>query len=162
MRQSSIGTFTVGGLVAVAFLVGSSRADSPTTPTAEIPTAPKAPLLAPPKRKVVLRGVNFEAGQANLGASARLVLDETIFVMKEQTGITVVVVGHTDSQGRAAYNQQLSVRRAEAVKEYLVSGGIEPSRVRVEGKGESQPVAGSDEEDGRAQNRRVEIKVTER
>jgi len=71
----------------------------------------------------------------------------------------VVVIGHTDSVGSDAYNQKLSVRRAEAVKAYLVSKGIEKNRVYTEGKGEKQPVASNKTTEGRAKNRRVEIEV---
>ena len=71
----------------------------------------------------------------------------------------VIAVGHTDSTGPEAYNQGLSVRRAEAVKAYLVSKGIEANRVYTEGKGEKQPVADNRTRDGRAKNRRVEIEV---
>jgi OOP family OmpA-OmpF porin len=68
-------------------------------------------------------------------------------------------VGHTDSIGTDAYNQRLSVRRAEAVKAFLVSKGIERNRVYTEGKGEKQPVADNRTKEGRAKNRRVEIEV---
>ena len=71
----------------------------------------------------------------------------------------IVAVGHTDSVGTDAYNQRLSLRRAEAVKAYLVSKGIERNRVYTEGKGEKQPVADNKSAEGRAKNRRVEIEV---
>ena len=71
----------------------------------------------------------------------------------------IIAVGHTDSIGTDAYNQRLSVRRAEAVKAYLVSRGIEANRVYTEGKGEKQPVADNKTAAGRAKNRRVEIEV---
>ncbi len=71
----------------------------------------------------------------------------------------IIAVGHTDSIGTDAYNQRLSVRRAEAVKAYLVSKGIEKNRVYTEGKGEKQPVADNKTAEGRAKNRRVEIEV---
>jgi OOP family OmpA-OmpF porin len=71
----------------------------------------------------------------------------------------IIAVGHTDSVGSDAYNQKLSVRRAEAVKAYLVSKGIEKNRIYTEGKGEKQPVASNVTNEGRAKNRRVEIEV---
>ena len=71
----------------------------------------------------------------------------------------VIGVGHTDAVGSDAYNQKLSVKRAEAVKAYLVSKGIEKNRVYTEGKGEKQPVADNKTSEGRAKNRRVEVEV---
>jgi OOP family OmpA-OmpF porin len=71
----------------------------------------------------------------------------------------IIAVGHTDSVGSDSYNQALSVRRAEAVKAYLISKGIEKNRVYTEGKGEKQPVADNKTAEGRAKNRRVEIEV---
>ena len=70
-----------------------------------------------------------------------------------------IAVGHTDSVGSDAYNQRLSLARAESVKAYLVSQGIPAARIKTEGKGESQPVADNASADGRAKNRRVEIDV---
>ena len=71
----------------------------------------------------------------------------------------IIAVGHTDSVGSDVYNQKLSVKRAEAVKAYLVSKGIEKNRVYTEGRGEKQPVADNKTKEGQAKNRRVEIEV---
>ncbi|MGE5640969.1 MAG: OmpA family protein, partial [Clostridia bacterium] len=71
----------------------------------------------------------------------------------------VIAIGHTDSIGTDEYNQKLSVRRAESVKSYLVSKGVEQNRVYTEGKGEKQPVATNKTKEGRQKNRRVEIEV---
>ena len=86
-------------------------------------------------------------------------LDDMVSKLKDVTLEVVIAVGHTDSIGTDAYNQRLSVRRAESVKAYLVSRGIEANRVYTEGKGEKQPVADNKTREGRAKNRRVEIEV---
>ena len=69
------------------------------------------------------------------------------------------IIGHTDSRGSEAYNQRLSMRRAAAVRDYIVSQGIKADIIDVGGMGESDPIASNDTEAGRAQNRRVEIHV---
>lgn len=86
-------------------------------------------------------------------------LDDVASKVKNINLEVIIAVGHTDSVGADAYNQKLSVARSEAVKAYLVSKGIEKSRVYTEGKGEKQPVADNKSADGRAKNRRVEIEV---
>lgn len=72
---------------------------------------------------------------------------------------TVQVVGHTDSTGSASYNQSLSERRANAVADVLIQGGVRPARIRAIGRGEDQPVASNLTAEGRTQNRRVEIVI---
>ncbi len=86
-------------------------------------------------------------------------LDDLVGKLKGITLEVIIAVGHTDWVGSDAYNQKLSVRRAEAVKGYLVSKGIEANRIYTEGKGEKQPVADNRTSAGRAKNRRVEIEV---
>ena len=90
---------------------------------------------------------------------SRQILDELVSKVQGINLEVMVAIGHTDSIGSDAYNQRLSMRRAEAVKAYLVSKGIEQDRVATEGKGEKQPVASNKTREGRAQNRRVEIEV---
>ena len=89
----------------------------------------------------------------------RAKLDDLVSKIRGINLEVIIAVGHTDSIGSVAYNQRLSVRRAEAVKAYLVSKGIERNRVYTEGKGKSQPVADNRTKEGRAKNRRVEIEV---
>jgi OOP family OmpA-OmpF porin len=79
--------------------------------------------------------------------------------VKEINLEVVIAIGHTDSIGTDEYNQKLSVRRAESVKAYLVSKGVEQNRVYTEGKGKKQPVATNKTKEGRQKNRRVEIEV---
>jgi outer membrane protein OmpA-like peptidoglycan-associated protein len=147
--------------VGIGVTLKSAPPPPPAPPVAQAaPPPPPPPPPAPPaKRKMILRGVNFDFDKSNIRADARPVLDEAINILKSESGISVIAEGHTDSVGTDAYNKRLSERRARAVKDYLVKGGISASRIETVGYGESQPVATNDTADGRAQNRRTELKV---
>ena len=110
----------------------------------------------------VLRGVNFETGRAALTVNARSLLDGVAVALKARPDIKVAVQGHTDSRGSEAYNLRLSEQRAMSVRSYLISQGIEDSRLSSTGLGETTPVADNETEDGRELNRRVELKVVDR
>ncbi len=130
----------------------------PPPPPAAAP-AP-APKPAPVAQKVTLAAdVLFDFDKAILKNEGKSKLDDLAGKMRDINLEVVIAIGHTDSIGSDAYNQKLSVRRAESVKAYLVSKGIEPNRIYTEGKGEKQPVASNKTNDGRAKNRRVEIEV---
>ena len=101
----------------------------------------------------------FDFNKSALKAEGRAKLDDLVGKIKGISLEVIIAVGHTDSVGSDAYNQKLSVKRAEAVKAYLVTKGIEKNRVYTEGKGEKQPVADNKTPEGRAKNRRVEIEV---
>jgi len=134
--------------------VAPPPAPPPPPPVAQAP--PPAPVV---KQKIVLRAVHFDFDKAVIRPDAVPVLDEAVEVLKAQGGVAVIVEGHTDSVGSEAYNKKLSLRRADSVRRYLVKHGIPADRVTTEGFGESRPVASNDTADGRAQNRRVELRV---
>ena len=130
---------------------------------AAAPAAPKAaaPAPAPAAATKVTYAADafFDFDKSALKKEGKAKLDDLVGKVKGINLEVIIAVGHTDSVGSDAYNQKLSVRRAESVKAYLVSKGIEKNRVYTEGKGEKQPVADNKTKEGRAKNRRVEIEV---
>ena len=131
----------------------------PPPPPAPAPTPPK-PKPAPVAEKVTLAAdVLFDFDKSVLKPEGKNKLDDLASKVKAINLEVVIAIGHTDSIGSDAYNQKLSVRRAESVKAYLVSRGVEPNRIYTEGKGEKQPVASNKTKEGRQKNRRVEIEV---
>jgi len=106
---------------------------------------------------LTLGDVLFATGQANLRSAANGNLDRLVAFLGKYPDRSVSIEGHTDSVGSAQYNQDLSLRRANAVSSYLRGQGIAAARISTVGKGESDPVAGNDSADGRQQNRRVEV-----
>ena len=170
----------VAMLVAVAFAAACATSEPP-KPEAKpepVPTPapapkpepkpappPEAPKPAPEKPKPVAEKITFAADvlfdfdKSVIKPEGRSKLDDLAGKAKGVNLEVVIAIGHADSIGSDAYNQRLSVRRAESVKAYLVSKGIEPNRVYTEGKGEKQPVASNKTKEGRQKNRRVEIEV---
>jgi outer membrane protein OmpA-like peptidoglycan-associated protein len=110
------------------------------------------------RETLVLRGVNFETDSADLTASSRSILDSVAASLKEWSEVRVEVAGHTDSVGAESYNQQLSQRRAESVRDYLAGKGVDKSRMTARGYGETHPVADNKTKEGRGENRRVELR----
>lgn len=105
-----------------------------------------------------LEGVNFEFDSASLTADSSAMLDEGVKILKRHSDMQVEIAGHTDSSGNDEYNQGLSERRAQAVADYLIAHGANASMMSVKGYGEGQPVADNGTDEGRAANRRVELR----
>jgi len=103
--------------------------------------------------------VLFASGHADLMPGAKAKLDRIVDVLKQQGDHQITIEGHTDSRGTDALNMDLSQRRAESVRDYLVSRGLTEDKIKATGKGESSPVATNDTAVGRAQNRRVELVI---
>jgi OOP family OmpA-OmpF porin len=156
---AAAGAGAVGGAV-VGTLLGHLICDPveeapPPPPVAQLPPPPPPP--APGTKMVELRGPHFDFDKATLKPEGKRKVDDGIKMMKENPSLRVSVEGHTDSIGSDAYNQRLSERRANAVRDYMVDQGISSSRITTKGWGESKPAASNKTEEGRAQNRRVEI-----
>ena len=136
-------------------------APAPAVTPAPAEAKPATPAPAQPASSKVTYAADafFDFDKSVLKPEGKAKLDDLVGKVKNINLEVIIAVGHTDSVGSDAYNQKLSVRRAEAVKAYLVSKGIEKNRVYTEGKGEKQPVADNKTAAGRAKNRRVEIEV---
>jgi adhesin transport system outer membrane protein len=103
----------------------------------------------------------FDFDKSTLKPGGVAKIDELLNRIKGVSIEVIIAVGHTDSIGSDAYNKRLSLARAESVKTYLVSKGVDAKRIRTDGKGKSQPIADNATAEGRAKNRRVEIEVIE-
>jgi OmpA-OmpF porin, OOP family len=109
---------------------------------------------------IVLKNVHFQNNSGELSAESKATLDLVADSLKARGDIkSIEVIGHTDSSGDAAYNQSLSEKRAKAVAAYLVSQGVDGGILSSKGMGESSPIADNRTAEGRAQNRRVELKL---
>ncbi len=132
-------------------------------PVAPAPVAPAAPVVVPPapvsEKVTYAADAFFDFDKATLKPEGKAKLDDLVSKMGGLNLEVIIGVGHTDSVGTKEYNQKLSERRANTVKDYLVGKGIEKNRVYTEGKGLSQPVADNKTAEGRAKNRRVEVEV---
>lgn len=131
---------------------------APAAPVAAV-APPAAPVAVAPAKVTFAASAFFDTNKAVLKAEGKAQLDDLLVKLKSVNWDVLVAVGHADSRGPADFNQDLSVRRAEAVKAYLLNKGLAQQQVKTEGKGSSMPVADNSTEAGRAKNRRVEIEV---
>jgi OOP family OmpA-OmpF porin len=120
------------------------------------PPAPK-PVIIEKGRQTL--NVEFDFDKSTIKKGYDKDINDLAKVMKDYPDLNVVIEGHTDNVGTAAYNKKLSQRRAEAVKQYLVEKGINANRITAEGFGFDRPIASNDTDEGRQQNRRVEAAV---
>ncbi len=131
-------------------------------PLPQYPASVKPVEAAPVSEVITLSdagNVLFAFDKSDLTPAARSQLDGLMAKLQNADVVSIKVLGHTDSKGSDAYNQALSERRASSVAAYLLSQGLAPNKLTSEGKGESQPVADNETEEGRAKNRRVELHI---
>ena len=150
-------TAAVGCDGAIVAAVAPAPVAKPAPAPAPAPAA-VAPVAAPAKVTYAADAF-FGFDKAVILPAGKVKLDDLIAKVKDINLEVIVAVGHTDATGPASYNQALSVKRAGAVKAYLVSKGIDANRIYSEGKGETSPVADNSTRSGRSKNRRVEIEV---
>ena len=134
---------------------------APPAPPAPPPAKPAEPAKPAPqsvRESVVIQAdALFDFDKSVLRPDGKKAIDDALAKIQGTDLEMVIATGHTDSIGTEQYNQRLSERRAEAVKQYLVSKGIPASKITTIGKGESQPVATNKTKEGRQKNRRVDI-----
>ncbi len=111
---------------------------------------------------IVPGDIAFDSGQAVIRPNFRTSLDNFAQSLQQNPSSTITIIGHTDSTGSATVNEPLSLQRADATRDYLVTRGVAANRFQIDGRGSREPVASNDTEAGRARNRRVEIFLGDR
>ena len=164
-QKNNVASGVGGGAVGlvVGAVVGHYLCDpivvkpTPPRPPSPSPAPPPPPPPPPVKEKIDLRGVHFDFNKYAIRPGDAAVLDEAATTLKSHPNLTVNVNGYCDAIGSEEYNLKLSQRRANAVTNYLGQHGIPASRLMSHGYGKSDFIAPNDTEEGRAQNRRVEL-----
>lgn len=128
-------------------------------PLPQYPASVKPVEVVEPEVITLPSDVLFAFNKSDLSPAAQSQLDSLMSKLQFADVVSIKVIGHTDSVGSDEYNQALSERRASSVAAYLLSQGIAPSKLTSEGKGESQPLADNETDEGRAKNRRVELHI---
>lgn len=121
--------------------------------------APERPAVVEEAPNYNFKNIQFELDSYVLKTDSYVNLDQIYREIRKDSNVKFNIVGHASVEGSASYNQKLSVDRANAVKIYLVNSGVNPNNLTTIGRGATEPIASNDTESGRAQNRRVEIRV---
>jgi outer membrane protein OmpA-like peptidoglycan-associated protein len=170
-RFTELDDCALSGLVGLTFAPLAFAAVAPAAPAPiavpppapePAPVAPPEPPVAQPRQPQELRTdeIHFEPGSARLTNIAKAILDEVALRMKQEPAATALVIGYTDDRENTGANRDLDRRRAEAVRDYLVSRhGIDPSRITVEGRGTQDAIGDNTTAEGRLRNRRVVIRL---
>ncbi len=150
------------GLIAEAdgYILHSENLEEDTNAIRKL-TIEMIPITSSLEEIIVLQNIFFETGSAALLTSSDPELNKLLWTLRNNVGMKIEIRGHTDDVGEEGYNQQLSEARAKAVYDYLLSRGIETSRLRYKGFGESKPISDNSIPEGRKQNRRTEFLITQ-
>lgn len=159
MRRLLLGLVLAGGTAGCSLFVTKAEPFPPLEITASRPKVPDRVVLLP-SNIVISDKIQFKINSHEVLEVSYPLLDEVVTVMKNNPQIEEVVVeGHTDSTGKADWNKTLSQKRADSVMKYIVSKGIEQSRLKAVGYGSEKPLADNADEAGQEMNRRVEFLI---
>jgi OOP family OmpA-OmpF porin len=154
-EQSPSHTYqTVGNYTASLTVTDSKEGTSQKT----VSIAAAEEFIPTPEKPVILEGVNFATNKAVLLESSMQILDRVATSLLAHPEVNVEVAGHTDADGSDEYNLKLSDRRAKAARDYLIKKGLPATQLTAKGYGETQPIADNKTAEGKAKNRRVELK----
>lgn len=107
----------------------------------------------------ILKGINFDSDKDVIKSDSKPILDRAVEVLEKFPSVRIEISGHTDSRGDYEHNMDLSRRRSESVRNYLVEKGVDASRIETRGAGPNEPIDTNDTSEGRAENRRIEVKI---
>jgi outer membrane protein OmpA-like peptidoglycan-associated protein len=163
-KGAAIGAAAGAGLGAIAGNVWSRRMEEQKQEMEQATAGTGVQVVKTPDNRLKLdipSDISFDAGRADIRPNFRPVLDSFANGLNNNPATVVTIIGHTDSSGSDAINNPLSVNRAASTRDYLVSRGVSPNRIRIDGRGSREPIVANDTSQNRARNRRVEIYVAE-
>lgn len=163
-KGAAIGAAAGAGLGAIAGNVWSRRMEEQKQEMEQATAGTGVQVVKTPDNRLKLdipSDISFDAGRADITPNFRPVLDSFATGLNNNPATVVTIIGHTDSSGGDAINNPLSVNRAASTRDYLVSRGVSPNRIRIDGRGSREPIAANDTPQNRARNRRVEIYAAE-